>query len=198
MQRAVHIRTATDADADRLIEALVLGFAADPLARWFLPDGSVYLAAVRKIFWHFGGRAAMDSGTFRMLEDCSGYVTWLPPGIHIDEEGMESVLKEAVPPSLLPEVDEVFGRMAQFHPHEPHWYLPIVTIDPPHQGKGLGTLLMEDGLAMCDERSLVSYLEATSPRSVKLYERFGYRVLGEIQVGSSPPVFPMRREARLH
>jgi GNAT superfamily N-acetyltransferase len=179
-----------------LIETLVLGFAADPMARWIMPDGLDYLGSIKKAFWSFGGRAALDAGTFRMLEDFSGYVTWLPPGAHIDEEGLAAILEEYVPLPSRPEVDEVFERMAQFHPQEPHWYLPIISVDPAHQGKGLGALLMEDGLVMCDERSLVGYLEATSPRSARFYERFGYKVLGEIQAGISPPIFPMRREAR--
>src|SRR5262245_42723926 len=109
----MRVRTATDADAGRLIETLILGFAADPMARWIVPDGRDYLGLTKKVFWSFGGRAALDAGTFRMLEDFSGYVTWLPPGSHIDEEGMGAILEEYVPLSSRPEVDEVFKRMAQ-------------------------------------------------------------------------------------
>lgn len=196
MQQDMRIRTATRADADRLVDTCVLGFAADPMARWMFPDGRAYLAAMKRIFWSFGGLSALDAETFRILPDYSGYVTWLPPASHIDEDGMGSILQEYVLPSDLSEVDDVFERMAQFHPHEPHWYLPIIAIDPAHQGKGRGALLLEDGLATCDGKHLVGYLESTSPRSVKFYERFGYQVLDEIQVGKSPPIFPMRREAR--
>src|SRR5262245_21987857 len=194
MPKAVRVRTATYDDADRLIETFVLAFAADPMSRWIVPDGRDYLASMKKVFWSFGGRAALDAGTLRMLEDFSGYATWLPPGTHIDEEGLAAILEEYVPLPSRPAADEFFDRMAQFHPQEPHWYLPVISVDPAHHGQGLGAMLMEDGLAMCDERSLISYLEATSPRSVKFYERFGYKVLGEIQAGISPPIFPMRRE----
>ena len=43
---------------------------------------------------------------------------------------------------------------------------------------------------------LPAYLESSNPANVPLYQRHGFEVLGEIQVGSSPPVFPMYRPPR--
>ena len=34
------------------------------------------------------------------------------------------------------------AQMAGFHPHEPHWYIPLIGVDPIFQGQGYGTLLM--------------------------------------------------------
>jgi hypothetical protein len=39
-------------------------------------------------------------------------------------------------------------------------------------------------------------LESSNPANIPLYERHGFSVLGTIQVGSSPSVFPMLRSAR--
>src|ERR1700746_351375 len=64
MQRAMGISTATDADADRLIETFVLGFAADPMARWILPDGRDYLDAIKRVFWSFGGARGFGGPNF--------------------------------------------------------------------------------------------------------------------------------------
>lgn len=191
------IRNATMADADRLVEVLTLAFGADPPVRWLVPDLRSYMQAIPLFFWSFGGRAALDAGTFRVMDDFSGWCEWLPPSWHIDEEGLDAMFKQFSPPALMPDIDQVFSRMAAYHPKEPHWYLPIIVVDPAHQGKGIGASLMEDGLALCDERHLVSYLEASSPRNARLYERYGYVVLDEVQYGNSPPVYPMRREARL-
>jgi hypothetical protein len=41
-----------------------------------------------------------------------------------------------------------------------------------------------------------AYLESTSPGSVRLYQRHGFELLGTIQVGSSPQLFPMVRKPR--
>ena len=37
-------------------------------------------------------------------------------------------------------------------------------------------------------------LEASSEQNLALYERHGFEVVGTIQVGSSPSIFPMVRE----
>jgi predicted GNAT family N-acyltransferase len=55
---------------------------------------------------------------------------------------------------------------------------------------------MRHGLVACDRDQQPAYLEATSPTSRSLYERYGFRALGEIRSGDSPPLFPMLREPR--
>ena len=62
------------------------------------------------------------------------------------------------------------------------------------RGRGYGTQLMRQGLVACDRDQQPAYLEATSPTNRMFYERHGFRVLGEIRSGDSPPLFPMLRE----
>jgi GNAT superfamily N-acetyltransferase len=59
-----------------------------------------------------------------------------------------------------------------------------------------GSALMQYALAACDRDGMPAYLESTNPRNVRLYERHGFELLGTIQAGSSPPLFPMLREPR--
>jgi hypothetical protein len=51
------------------------------------------------------------------------------------------------------------------------------------------------GLARADRDGLPAYLEASAPRNRALYERHGFEVVGEIQAGDSPPLWPMLRPA---
>jgi GNAT superfamily N-acetyltransferase len=67
---------------------------------------------------------------------------------------------------------------------------------PTRQGEGHGSAMIELGVAECDRAGLPGYLEATSSRSVPLYERHGFRVVGEIRIGECPPIFPMLRAAK--
>ena len=57
----------------------------------------------------------------------------------------------------------VIEQMGQHHPPEPHWYLPLIGVDPARQGQGLGAALMRPVLAKCDAAGLPAYLESTSP-----------------------------------
>ena len=86
--------------------------------------------------------------------------------------------------------------MAKYHPHEPHWYLPLIGVDPAHQGKGHGDALMSYALDRCDRERVPAYLESTNPRNISLYRRHGFEPLGTIQAGSSPTLVPMVRRPR--
>ncbi len=86
--------------------------------------------------------------------------------------------------------------MGEFHPKEPHWYLPLIGVDPTRQNKGYGAMLMQYALEVCDRDGLPAYLESSNPRNITLYQRHGFEIVGTIQAGSSPPLFPMRREPR--
>jgi hypothetical protein len=55
---------------------------------------------------------------------------------------------------------------------------------------------MEHALIACDRDHSPAYLESSNPKNVPLYERHGFELLGTIQVGASPPIFPMLRKSR--
>jgi ribosomal protein S18 acetylase RimI-like enzyme len=85
---------------------------------------------------------------------------------------------------------------ARYHPSEPHWYLPLIGVDPSQQGKGYGSALLTHALMPCNRDHTCAYLESSNPKNIPLYERHGFEVLGTIQVGTSPPIFPMLRKPR--
>jgi ribosomal protein S18 acetylase RimI-like enzyme len=90
----------------------------------------------------------------------------------------------------------VFEQMAKYHPEEPHWYLPLIGVDPVHQGKGHGDALMAHALSRCDRDRVPAYLESSNPRNISLYVRHGFVALGSIQAGSSAQIVPMLRRPR--
>lgn len=182
-------------DRARLIQTIVLGFSADPMARWASPDPAVYLARRDEFFDAFGG-AAFDHGTAFVADDGAAVATWLPPGIEADHERMDAIMDEQTPESRKAEMEELFARMDEFHLKEPHWYLPLIAADPSRQGQGLGTALMEAAIARVDEDGRPAYLESSNPRNIPLYERFGFERIGEIQTRTSPLLTPMVRRGR--
>jgi ribosomal protein S18 acetylase RimI-like enzyme len=144
----------------------------------------------------FGGKA-FTHGTGYHVSGFAGAALWLPPGIEPDEEALVTVLKESVAEERQAAVFAVFEQMGRHHPREPHWYLPLVGVDPVHQRKGHGSALLQHALRQCDQDHIPAYLESTNPANIPLYERHGFEVLATIQVGSSPPIFPMLRAARV-
>jgi ribosomal protein S18 acetylase RimI-like enzyme len=105
-------------------------------------------------------------------------------------------MQRSVPPERQPEISAVFEQMGGYHPHEPHWYLPLIGVDPTRQGRGLGSALLQHALARCDREHAPAYLESSNPANIPLYRRHGFEVIGTVQAGSSPPIVPMLRAAR--
>jgi ribosomal protein S18 acetylase RimI-like enzyme len=116
--------------------------------------------------------------------------------VHPDEERLGELIENTVAASTRADVSTMFEQMATCHPAEPHGYLPLIGVDPAHQGRGLGAALLTYALERCDREHLPAYLESTNPRNISLYLRHGFQVLKTIQVGGSPPMVPMLRPAR--
>lgn len=186
-----HVRTAAPPDVDRCIATMVLAFSNDPVARWVFADPQVYLDIFPRFVRAFGGRA-FDQGSAHHIDRCA-VALWIPPEVHPDEDALMALIDGAVAEGDRESVFSVLEQMGGFHPEEPHWYLPLIGIDPTRQGNGLGSALIRHALAICDQQKVPAYLEATSARSMPLYQRHGFEALGTIQVGTSPPLTPMVR-----
>jgi len=81
-------------------------------------------------------------------------------------------------------------------PTQSHWYLPTIGIEPHLHRKGLGAALLTQALIRCDQEHMPAYLESSNSANTALYQRFGFKGLGVIRAGSSPPMVPMLRGAR--
>jgi ribosomal protein S18 acetylase RimI-like enzyme len=189
------VKTAIESDEDCVIDALKMAFVADPATRWVWPDPQKYLSNFSSFAKAFGGKAfAYRSAHY--VGNYSGAALWLPPSVHPDVDTLISLLQSSGSDGAKKDGPEVFERMSTFHPNEPHWYLPLLGVDPLHHGKGLGSALMEHALILCDQDNKYAYLESSNPKNVPFYKRHGFETLGTIQINTSPPIIPMLRKPR--
>ena len=189
------IKTATASDEAPAIAVVVLAFSADPAARWTWPDPNQYLMHFPSFVRAFGGKA-FAHGSAYYVDGYAGAALWLPPEVRPDEDALITLLQRTVSAQVQKDVFAVFEQMGRYHPREPHWYLPLIGVDPPQQGKGHGAALLQHALIPCDRDHTLAYLESTNPKNIPLYERHGFELLDTIQVGASPPIFPMLRTPR--
>lgn len=190
------IKTATVSDEAPSIAVVVLAFSADPAARWTWPDPHQYLMHFPNFVKALGGNAFANGSAYN-VDGYAGAALWLPPEVHPDEDALITLLQRTGSAPVQKDVFAVFEQMGRYHPGEPHWYLPFIGIDPFQQGKGYGTALMKHALIPCDRDQTLAYLESSNPKNIPLYERHGFELLGTIQVGTSPPIFPMLRKPRV-
>ncbi len=189
------IRSVDRAEAPRAVSVQLMAFSSDPIMRWMWPEPHEYVRHFPVLVRGFGGRA-FENGTAHVTGDFRGGSLWLPPGVTPDGDALERLFKETVAEPKRSEVASILEQMGEAHPHEPHWHLAFVGVDPTHQGQGIGAALLRYALARIDQRHLHSYLESSNPANLPLYQRHGFEVIREIRVGGSPPVFPMLRVPR--
>jgi ribosomal protein S18 acetylase RimI-like enzyme len=181
-------------DTERILNVLTRAFAADPPSRWLYPDEADYLSHFPTFIRALGG-VALERGTAFVSDDYFGTALWLAPDASPDEELLMRV-SDTVAPHKSAEMGAVIDEMGRYHPREPHWYLPFIGVMPFRQARGIGAALLRLGLADSDRAGLPTYLESTNPRNQALYERHGFEAIGEIKVGSCPPIVPMLRRPR--
>jgi GNAT superfamily N-acetyltransferase len=197
---AGEIRTAGLDDASELADVLARAFDDDPGFRHVLPDDRDRTERLRIFFETELRGIALPRGLVWTTEGLAGAAVWAPPDAW--RVPVTATLRE-IPPML-----RVFGgrlplalrcrlRMDARHPKTPpHWYLAVMGVAPEWQGRGLGTALMQPGLAAIDADAVPAYLESSTPRSRALYERNGFAVTGELNLpAGGPPVWQMWRES---
>ncbi|MGB7088358.1 MAG: GNAT family N-acetyltransferase [Phormidesmis sp.] len=189
------IKIAAIFDEAPAVDVLVRAFASDPVIRWTWPELPSYVTHFPSFVQVFGGKA-FAQGSAYYVDGYAGVALWLPPAIHPDEEALSNLLQRTVSEQRQRDLFAVFEEMDRYHPSEPHWYLPLIGIDPSQQSQGYGSALMRHALMQCDRDQTLAYLESTSVKSIPFYQRHGFKLLGTIQVGTSPPLFPMLRKPR--
>ncbi|HWS20128.1 MAG TPA: GNAT family N-acetyltransferase [Nitrososphaera sp.] len=187
--------TATAADEASIIDVLVRANWEDPAARWVWPNSQRFLMHFPSFVRAFGGKA-FAHGSAYYVDGYIGAALWLPPDVHPDENALIALLQRTVSERIQKDVFAVFEQMGRYHPSEPHWYLPLMGVDPSQQGKGFGSALLQHILIQFDRDNQLAYLESSNPRNIPLYKRHGFELLGIIQTGTSPSIAPMLRRPR--
>lgn len=189
------IKTAAKPDEASTLDVVLLAFSADPAARWTWPDPNQYLTHFPRFVRVLGGKAFAHESAY-YVDGYAGAALWLPPEVRPDEDALMTLLQSTASPQAQTDGVLLFEQMERYHPQERHWYLPFIGVDPLHQGKGYGAALMQHALIPCDRDHTLAYLESSNPKNIPLYERYGFELLGTVQVGTSPPIFPMLRKPR--
>lgn len=196
----IQVEPAHGRQARQIGTVLARAFYDDPVTSWMLPDRRTRLRALSRAFTglarhHFLPRGGSEVG--RADGDVGAATLWDPPGqrkaSRLEELRMAPLMlwsmRSRVPASM-----RLQELMEKHHPEEPHWYLMLIGSDPSVRGAGFGQALMRSRLDRCDAERVPAYLENSNPKNESYYLRFGFEVIGEIQIPDGPKMWPMWRD----
>lgn len=186
---ATTIRAATPADAPEVARTLARAFYDDAVSRWIVADRPELLEPL----WELSLRRMwVRHGGVVMTGDARAAAVWLPPhAIHVPVLEQLRLLPAFARCAgrALPRMLSGIGAFEKDHPHEPHWYLNLIAVEPAAQGRGLGSELLDHTLDRLDGDGMPAYLDATSERNRALYERHGFVVTAEDRMPKGGPPF---------
>jgi GNAT superfamily N-acetyltransferase len=165
---------------------LARSFFNDLIVGYMLPDES---ERAKLMPWHFTAfvRFAHPFGEVYTTSRLEGVAVWLPPDdSELTPERLQQSGLDKAPDVLGKEqwkrFNTVMDYIGKFHHQDVqsrHWYLPLLGIDPPHQGQGLGGVLLAPMLKRADLEGLPCYLETVEPKNVPFYQKQGFVIKTE-------------------
>jgi GNAT superfamily N-acetyltransferase len=190
---------------DEAVELLSRAFHDQPYDTYIEPDPARRMNTLRESFRCRVRHCLAVGEPYGTGETLSGVALWMPPGVpHLTKEQEREFGFDRLP--------EIFGETAlareaplrevltaehKRHMTGPHWYLPILGVDPARQGEGIGSAMLEPVLTAADSGRLSCYLDTVQPRNVPFYQRHGFRVLvEEVEPVSGLRYWTFRREPK--
>ena len=107
-------------------------------------------------------------------------LTGTMPKVYMDSN--QGCLRGHIDARVKQMVDVTMQKLHCLHAPGPHIYVAVMATSPEKQGKGHCSRLMRAISRAADLDKLPCYLECTSERNCKIYQRFGYRVVGQYTV----------------
>lgn len=194
------VRPAAPADVPALCAVLARAFEDDPVAVHLIPSERRRRRGLEAFFRRQLSRDLLPRGSVFTTEERSGAALWAPPGMPVPHA--LPVLASVVPMAPYVVGRQVvrsvrsLARIASLRPREPHWYLAVLGTDPPRQGRGIGSALLQPVLARCDAEGARAYLESSKQSNVPFYRRHGFEVTEEVHLPRGPTVWTMWRDPR--
>jgi len=192
------IRKATLRDADPLVASLAQAFCDDPISNYFFRQDdkrALGLDCMLRTFLSL----SLPHGDVFTTNECAGGALWYPPYRwkigKVKELFLLPKLVRIASFRGLKRLLNLFDTIEKVHPNNKHYSLQVLGVAPEHQGKGIGSAMMQPILERCDREGCGAYLENSKETNIAFYQKQGFVVTGDIHFGTkAPQLWQMWRE----
>ncbi|AWN22494.1 N-acetyltransferase [Deinococcus irradiatisoli] len=183
------VRPAASQDVPQAVQTLAAAFADYPWTRHTVAaDRHVW--RIERLQELFLTRFGLPYGRVWVTGDVRAVAVWTTP-----DTAPPASLGEELDPlvaELTGDRADVSARaealMAPHRPAGPAWTLQTVAVHPEAQGRGLGSAVLRPGLEAAAQAGLPAYLETSSERNVRFYERLGFAVTARVTLPEGGPL----------
>lgn len=182
------VRRAVPADVDSLAAMLVRAFDDDPVAVYLFGRDGPRRRGLRSFFDLQLRRLVGGAGEVWTTEARNGAALWVPPSTSTatgwrDLLRLGPVLVDLVAGGRPGAALRLLAEVERARPAVPHWYLATIGTDPPAQGSGVGTALLDVVLRTVDAQGHAAYLESSKERNLAFYARHRFAVVRTVRSG---------------
>jgi ribosomal protein S18 acetylase RimI-like enzyme len=188
---------------DEASAILANAFNDDPIFSYFISQSDRSRINILKTLWKIGLRDSLPyNHIYTTTRNIKGVAAWIPPGkssLNILRWGTEVLtLVFQVGWRGVWRILSVITEFEKYHKRDmpqPHWYLSILGVAPATQGQGIGSLLLAPILQLADQQNLPCYVETSTEKAVRFYQKNGFEVLRTIELPKQNLQFwTMKRE----
>lgn len=180
----MNFRPAERGDFAAIKSTFVKSFWDDPVMRWLFPNDDTFSSTtLMDGFFH----RLLAHGSSLVTHDVVGFSLWIPPGRPEAEADVESSDDEVPSDEMITKFVALGGAIEANTPAEEHWYLQMIGTHPDWQRRGIGSMLIREGLSWARRDGLGVYLETETVENVAYYRHLGFEVRTEWDVPSGGP-----------
>jgi ribosomal protein S18 acetylase RimI-like enzyme len=185
------VRDARPDELDAVIALLDVAVERDPFVGWLTRNDA---RARRRYVTLVTRRLIAPRGRIFVDDSLRAVALWMPPGgwnLPLGTQlAMLPTLARVVGARRLFGVAKVSAAIEEGRP-EAHWYLALVGTSPEARGTGLGSAVVEAGLALARADGVPALLETSNSANVRWYERFGFAIRRRLDPPDAPPVWTL-------
>jgi GNAT superfamily N-acetyltransferase len=191
------IHTAGPADASVVVAVLAEAFQNDPVTAWVFP-GAQRRRAVLPSFFHAVVDDVLDHGEIYLTSSGAGVMLFIPP----DTPAITPAQRDAHQRRLRACTGEFAERavlisrlLEERHPRQcAHYYMVFGAVRPARRGRGIFGEILRSILDRADVEAVGTYGECSTPHSLRLMLRHGFRDLAPLPLPEGPSLYPVWRD----